>query len=129
MPRVEIRDEEEVVLARHEIRNLADELGFSIINKTRLATAVSELSRNLLVHGLGGHMYFKALREDDRVGIQCIFTDQGPGIEDVDQAMQDGFSTGRSLGQGLPGTRRLVDEFSITSEPGKGTTVEIRKWQ
>jgi serine/threonine-protein kinase RsbT len=129
LPKVEIRNEEDVVLARHEIRNLADELGFSIINKTRLATAVSELSRNILVHGQGGHMDFRALREEDRVGIQCIFTDQGPGIENVDQAMQEGFSTARSLGQGLPGTRRLVEDFAISSEPGKGTSVEIRKWQ
>ncbi len=129
MPKVEIRNEENIVLARHEIRNLADELGFSIINKTRLATAVSELSRNTLVHGQGGHMVFQALREEDRVGIQCVFSDEGPGIENVDEAMQEGFSTARSLGQGLPGTRRLVDDFAITSEPGKGTTVEIRKWQ
>ena len=129
MPKVEIRNEENIVLARHEIRNLADELGFSIINKTRLATAVSELSRNTLVHGLGGQLNFKPLREDDRVGIQCIFSDEGPGIENVDEAMQEGFSTARSLGQGLPGTRRLVDDFAITSEPGKGTTVEITKWQ
>ncbi|MCH8202795.1 MAG: anti-sigma regulatory factor [Proteobacteria bacterium] len=129
MPKVEIRNEENIVLARHEIRNLADELGFSIINKTRLATAVSELSRNTLVHGQGGQMVFQALREEDRVGIQCTFSDEGPGIENVDEAMQEGFSTARSLGQGLPGTRRLVDDFAITSEPGKGTTVEITKWQ
>lgn len=129
MPKVEIRNEENIVMARHEIRNLADELGFSIINKTRLATAVSELSRNTLVHGQGGYMVFQALRGEDRVGIQCVFSDEGPGIENVDEAMQEGFSTARSLGQGLPGTKRLVDEFSISSEPGKGTTVEIRKWQ
>lgn len=127
-PKVEIETEEDLIYARQQIRRLADELGFSIINKTRIATAVSEITRNLLIHGKGGYMEFGPVEDVNGWAIECIFIDHGPGIENIEFAIQDGFSTGTGLGKGLPGTKRLVDYFNINSELGKGTVVEIKKW-
>lgn len=130
MQRFDIKEEADIVRARSAARDLAGELGFSIVNKTRVATAVSELARNTLEHGLGGHMELEQLSADGRVGLRCIFVDEGPGIADVDQALTDGFTTcdGHSLGQGLPGAKRLVDTLEIISRPGDGTRVELVKW-
>lgn len=129
MEKVEIHSEHDVVLARTAARDLAGDQGFSVMTKTRIATAVSELARNVFLHGRGGYMEYEVINTANRVGIRCIFTDQGPGIPDIEKAMQDGFSTTETLGHGLPGARRLVDEFNITSPPGQGLKVEIIKWK
>ncbi|TNE51419.1 MAG: anti-sigma regulatory factor [Deltaproteobacteria bacterium] len=125
---IPIQEEYDVVKARQAARNLAGELGFSMINKTRVATAVSELARNTLVHGLGGTMRLESVTKGSRWGILCVFEDKGPGIADIPAAMGEGFSTSGTLGQGLPGARRLMDEMDIQSEEGVGTCIEVIKW-
>lgn len=125
---VGIKGSEDVVLARQIAREMAKELGFGLADQTRITTAVSELSRNIYLYAGTGRVVVKALSESAKKGIQIIAEDKGPGIPDIEMAMQDGYSTNKSLGQGLPGTRRLMDEFEIKSEVGKGTTVTIRKW-
>jgi serine/threonine-protein kinase RsbT len=107
----------------------AARLKFAEVEKTKLVTATSELGRNVLVHGAGGTMSLTELARDGRTGIELRFEDQGPGIPDIDQAMRDGFSTGTSLGLGLGGARRLVNEFSIESAPGEGTKVTVIQWK
>jgi serine/threonine-protein kinase RsbT len=99
------------------------------VERTKLVTAASELGRNLLVHGAGGTMTLQERERDGRAGIELCFADQGPGIPDIQQAMRDGFTTGGSLGLGLGGARRLVNEFSIESEPGRGTKVTVIQWK
>ena len=126
---VEINNEQHIVLARHFARSVAEKLGFRLVDKTRVATAVSELARNLYVHGGGGRMEVEEIHEGEKIGIRFIFVDKGPGIANVEQAMQDGFSTGKGLGQGLPGSKRLMDYLKIESEVGKGTRVEVVKWK
>ncbi len=128
MQLIEIRGEDDIVRARSVAREVAADLAFSMIDKTRVATAVSELARNTLVHGGGGEMQVVPVNGDDRCGVRCIFTDQGPGIPDIERAMGEGYSTANSLGQGLPGARRLSDDFQIESVIGEGTRVEIVKW-
>ncbi len=125
---VEIRNEDDIVRARNAARDFASELEFSVIDKTRIATAVSELARNTLVHGAGGQMQIAPAAHEGRRGIRCVFIDEGPGILDVEWAMGNGYSTANSLGQGLPGARRLSDGFHIESCVGRGTRVEITKW-
>ena len=129
METLEIQSENDIVLARQRVRTQADMLDYSLVDKTRIATAVSELARNVLVHGNGGHMQYETLTGNGKTGICCVFSDTGPGITDIEQAMVPGFSTGKGLGQGLSGSQRLMDEFTITSESGKGTRVEIIKWK
>lgn len=126
--KLDIQNEHDVVLARTAARDLAGEEGFSVMSKTRIATAVSELARNVFLHGDGGYMEYELVREKSKVGVRCIFVDQGPGIPDVEQAMADGFSSIATLGHGLPGARRLVDEFNIKSNTDQGVWVEIIKW-
>ena len=126
---IEIHNEQHIVLARQFARRVAEKLGFSLADKTRVATAVSELARNVYVHGGGGLMEIEEIHQDERIGIRFIFIDEGPGIANVEQAMQDGFSTSKGLGQGLPGSRRLMDDLQIESELGKGTKVETIKWK
>ena len=128
MIKVVISSEDDIVTARTKARHLAAEYGFSMIDKTRVATAVSELARNTLNHGGGGHMEICKATNGSKEGIRCLFRDQGPGIPDIEKALADGFSTRKSMGHGLPGARRLVDEFKIDSQPGAGTEVEIVKW-
>ena len=129
MNKVEIRSETDIVRARLAARDLAAEIGFSLINKTRIATAVSELARNVYRHGGGGFMEVYKREENGRVGMQCNFVDEGPGIPDIDQAMGEGFTTAGTLGQGLPGTRRLMDDLRVQSKVGEGTRVETIKWK
>ena len=126
---VEIHSETDIVLARRLARTMAESLGFSVMGKTRIATAVSELARNVYQHGGGGSMLLETINQQNRLGLQCVFIDQGPGIADITMAMMDGYSTGNTLGHGLPGSKRLVDEFEIHSEVGKGTQVKIVKWK
>lgn len=124
-----IQTEEDIVAARTAARDHATALGFSIVDKTRIATTVSELARNTLVHGGGGEMQIERTEDCGREGLRCIFIDEGPGIVDIERAMGEGFSSANSLGQGLPGARRLSDDFCIVSAAGEGTRVEVTKWK
>ncbi|BCS52011.1 anti-sigma regulatory factor [Geobacter sp. SVR] len=123
-----IQSDEDVILARQKVRSMAQELGFSLLDQTKLVTAVSELARNIVVHAGEGSIRVFRLEQAGRIGLTVRCEDHGPGIPDVGRAMREGFSTVGSLGLGLPGSRRLVDEFRIDSVPGKGTMVEVVKW-
>ena len=118
----------DVVTARQKGRELAMEVGFSGSDLTIIATAISEIARNIVVYAERGEITFNMVLESDRRGLVIVATDNGPGISDIEQAMQDGFSTGKSLGLGLPGAKRLMDEFDIVSEVGRGTTITMKKW-
>jgi serine/threonine-protein kinase RsbT len=102
--------------------------GFKSVDQTKFVTAVSELARNTLIYGRGGFMLLEALEVTSRKGLRIRFEDKGPGIPDIDQAMQNGFTTGHGLGLGLPGAKRLCNEFDIVSKPGEGTQVTIARW-
>lgn len=123
-----VRGEEDVVRVRVQARDLAVALGFDSFAVAAISTAASELTRNVWVHGGGGEAVVQSEEDGARHGIRMQFVDQGPGIADVDRAMRGGFSTRRSLGLGLSGTRRLVDEFQLESRVGVGTRVTIVKW-
>jgi anti-sigma regulatory factor (Ser/Thr protein kinase) len=127
--RVPISAGADLVTARAEARALAHRLGFPRPDPTLIATAVSELARNIVVHVGHGEVIMRALREDRRYGMLVVVRDEGPGIPDVDAALQDGYGSRGGFGLGLPGARRLMDEFEIESQPGKGTTVRMRKWR
>ncbi len=126
--RVEIRTDADVVTARQEARTMGAGLGFSSTDLTLLATAISEVARNITAYAGEGEVSLRALDVDGRRGVEVLAIDEGPGIDDVELAMQDGFTTGTGLGLGLPGTRRLVDEFELRTTPGAGTTVRLVKW-
>ncbi|KIQ57118.1 MULTISPECIES: anti-sigma regulatory factor [Pseudomonas] len=123
-----INIEQDVVLARQTARKLATECGMRLIDLTKLVTAVSELARNTMVYGGGGDMDWQILDEGDRVGLRLVFRDEGPGIADIKLAMTDGWTSGGGLGLGLTGAKRLVDEFELDTEPGKGTRITITRW-
>lgn len=123
-----IAQEPDVVLARQLVRKLAQESGMRLIDLTKLVTAVSELARNTLIYGGGGHMDWEVVEEGARVGVRLLFRDEGPGIPDVKLAMTDGWTSGSGLGLGLTGARRLVDDFQLDTEPGAGTRVTIARW-
>lgn len=127
--RVAINSDQDIVVARQKGRALAVELGFSAVDATFLATAISELARNIVAYARKGEIALIAIRGSQRQGITIQASDQGPGIRDVQQALRDGFSTSGSLGIGLPGVRRLMDEFEIKSSLGRGTTVVVTKWK
>jgi serine/threonine-protein kinase RsbT len=127
--RVAVHSDQDIVLARQKGRALAIELGFSAVDATFIATAISELARNIVAYARKGEITLGVVRGSRRTGITVVASDDGPGIPDVRQAMRDGFSTSGSLGLGLPGVQRLMDEFEITSRPGKGTTVTVKKWR
>jgi serine/threonine-protein kinase RsbT len=127
--RVTISSDQDIVLARQKGRSLALELGFSSGDATLIATAISELARNIVSYARNGEIILKDIQGSNRVGIAVTATDDGPGIPDVSQALRDGFSTSGSLGLGLPGVRRLMDEFEIVSKPGQGTKVGVKKWR
>lgn len=120
---------DDIVLVRQETRRWATQLGFSLVEATKMVTAASELARNALEHGGGGTVQFRVLERDLRRGLCLTFRDEGPGIPDLERAMTDGYSTGSGLGLGLSGSKRLVNDFSIDSAPGKGTTVRITRWR
>jgi serine/threonine-protein kinase RsbT len=126
--RVAIRTDSDVVTARQEARTMGAGLGFSSTDLTLLATAISEVARNITTYAGEGEVTLRALDENGRHGIEVLATDEGPGIADVELAMQDGYTTGSGLGLGLPGTRRLVDDFDLRTTPGAGTTVRLVKW-
>lgn len=127
--RVAINSDQDIVLARQKGRAMAAELGFSSGDSTLIATAISELARNIVSYARQGEITLKGVQGSSRVGILVVAEDDGPGIPDIRQALRDGFSTSGSLGLGLPGVRRLMDEFEITSQPGQGTTVAVKKWR
>jgi serine/threonine-protein kinase RsbT len=120
---------EDIIRVRQEARAQALELGFGLVDQTKLVTAASELTRNTMEFGGGGTVRLEVLNEQDRQGLRLTFVDQGPGISDVALAMKDGYSTGAGLGLGLGGSKRLVDEFEIISHAGKGTRVTITMWK
>jgi serine/threonine-protein kinase RsbT len=126
--RIAIESDADVVTARQRARELAADLELSSTDQTLLATAISEVARNITTYAQRGEVLVSIVHEADRRGIRVIARDQGPGIEDLDRALQDGYTTGGGLGLGLPGARRLVDDFSIDSSPGRGTTVTLVKW-
>lgn len=126
---VAINSDQDIVLARQKGRAMASELGFSSSDATFISTAISELARNIVSYARKGQITLKAVQGSSRVGILVIASDSGPGIPDIQQALRDGFSTSGSLGLGLPGVRRLMDEFEITSQPGQGTMVTVKKWR
>jgi serine/threonine-protein kinase RsbT len=123
-----IQTGDDVVRVRQHVRVAAAQNGLSLVDQTKLVTAASELARNTLVHGGGVARVEVVKSPNGRVGVKLQFTDEGPGIADVDLAMRDGWSSGSGLGLGLSGSRRLVDEFELTSKPGAGTSVVVVKW-
>jgi len=127
--RVAINSDQDIVLARQKGRAMAAELGFSAGDATLIATAISELARNIVSYARKGEIALKGIQGSNRPGMLVVASDNGPGIPDISQALRDGFSTSGSLGLGLPGVRRLMDEFEITSLPGRGTTVRVKKWR
>ena len=126
---VAINSDEDIILARQRGRALATEMGFVATDATLIATAISELARNIVSYACRGEVTLKIVNGSNRKGLSIIASDSGPGIRDLHQALRDGFSTSGSLGMGLPGVRRLMDEFEIVSEPGRGTTVTVKKWK
>jgi len=128
---VGIADEPDLLRVRTVLRQHAVSAGFGIVDQTKLVTAGSELARNILryANGAKADLLVELVQANGRTGLRATFSDQGPGIDDLDAALGDGYSTGGTLGLGLPGARRLVDEFSIDTAPGAGTRVTILKWQ
>jgi serine/threonine-protein kinase RsbT len=127
--RIAIESDLDVVAARQRARELAAELELTSTDQTLLATAISEVARNITTYATRGEVLLSIIRDNGgREGIRVIARDRGPGIEDIDQALQDGYTSGTGLGLGLPGARRLVDEFAIESVPSEGTTVTLVKW-
>jgi serine/threonine-protein kinase RsbT len=125
---VRVEHDGDVVAARQKGREMAAHVGFSGSDLTIIATAISEIARNIVVYAKHGDVTLAPLAEGGRRGILVVAKDSGPGIPNIEQAMRDGFSTGKSLGLGLPGARRLMDEFEVSSQVGVGTTVTMRKW-
>ena len=119
----------DIVAVRQRVRSLAVELGFSLVNQTKIVTAASELARNTVVHGGGGTVEIEVLVDGARRGIRLTFRDHGPGIPDLAAALRDGFTTGAGLGLGLGGARRLCNDFDLQSTPGDGTVVRIVRWR
>ena len=126
---VPIASSSDVVLARQKVRQWAMEMKFSLVDQTKLVTAASELARNALDHGKGGRMVIEQVENSIKNGLKLIFEDQGPGIADIEEALKDGFTTGGGMGLGLGGSKRLVNDFHIDSEPGKGTRITIVRWK
>jgi serine/threonine-protein kinase RsbT len=124
-----LRSDIDVVAARQGVTQWAREIGLTVLDRTKVVTAASELARNTVLHGHGGVMCLEIVRDGVRQGLRLTFEDQGPGIADIDRALEDGYTTGGGLGLGLPGARRLVDEFAVTSTQGVGTRVTILRWK
>lgn len=126
---LQLRTEQDIVHARQAVRKLAIELGFSLVEQTKMVTAASELARNTVTYGGGGALHWELLLEGIRKGLRLTFKDEGPGIADVGQAMTDGWTSGAGMGLGLSGAKRLVNEFEIETAVGKGTRVTITRWK
>ncbi|MFJ4623166.1 anti-sigma regulatory factor [Streptomyces sp. NPDC088812] len=126
--RLPIRTERDLVWVRQHVRQAAAALGFSLVEQTKLVTAASELARNTLVYGGGGEVDASPVSDGHHRGLRLVFSDDGPGIADLEQALSDGYTSGDGLGLGLGGARRLVHDFAIDSTPGAGTTVTVTSW-
>jgi serine/threonine-protein kinase RsbT len=126
--RLEVTTDQDVVRVRQLVRTVAVAVKLSLVDQTKVVTAASELARNTLVYGGGGTVQVDRVENGRRCGVRIVFTDQGPGIADLDLALTDGYTTGGGLGLGLSGARRLVDEFDIDTEVGKGTSITVTKW-
>ena len=124
-----IRSEEDIVKCRQLVRQFMQQLKFSLVDQTKMITAASELSRNTLVHGGGGQMRWQLVEDGLRRGLRLFFEDEGPGIPDLALALTDGWTSGGGMGLGLPGSRRLVNEFDLRSAPGQGTCVTVTRWK
>jgi len=124
-----LRSEHDIVLARQQVRKLTQELKFSLVDQTKMVTAASELARNALVYGHGGAMHWEVLQAESRTGLKLLFADEGPGIPNMELAMTDGWTSGKGLGMGLTGAKRLVNEFEIDSKVNGGTRVTITRWK
>ncbi len=124
-----IRAGEDVVRVRQAVRNRALELGFSLVDQTRIITAASEIARNTLDYGGGGEALIECVTVGIRKGLRLVFSDQGPGIADINKALEDGYTSGGGMGLGLSGAKRLVNEFDIKTSPGHGTTVTLVRWK
>jgi serine/threonine-protein kinase RsbT len=124
-----VSSSEDIVAVRQIVREWAVTAGFSLVDQTKMVTAASELARNLVLYGGGGTVRFEALNDGMKRGLRLVFEDEGPGIDDIERAMQDGFTTGNGLGLGLGGARRLVNDFEIHSKRGAGTRVAITRWK
>jgi len=124
-----LRTTQDIVLVRQAVRQWTLAQGFSLVDQTKLVTAASEIARNTVEYGGGGEARLESLEQGIRRGVRITFTDRGPGIADLQQALRDGFTTGNGLGLGLSGARRLCNEFEIESAPGKGTRVMIARWK
>jgi serine/threonine-protein kinase RsbT len=127
--RLPIRASEDVVAVRQQVRKAAQEIGLSLVDQTKVVTAASEIARNTLIHGRGGWGTVEVVENGGRRGVRAIFEDQGPGIPDIDRALQDGFTTAGGLGLGLGGAKRLSNEFEIESRPGQGTRITLVRWK
>lgn len=126
---IEVRSSTDIVLIRQAVRKWTAELGFSLVDQTKMITAASELARNTLDYGGGGSVRLESLHEGAKRGLRLVFEDQGPGIPDIERALTDGFTSGSGMGLGLGGSRRLVNEFEIDSRVGEGTKVTITRWK
>lgn len=124
-----LRSEHDIVLARQLVRRLSQEIGFSLVDQTKMVTAASELARNALVYGGGGTMLWEKVQTAERTGLKLLFADEGPGIPNLELAMTDGWTSGSGLGMGLTGTKRLVNDFHIDTKVDGGTRVTIVRWK
>ena len=124
-----IRSEQEIVGVRQMVRKLTQEIKFSLVDQTKMVTAASELARNTLIYGRGGDVRWEIIVDGMRTGLRLTFEDQGPGIPNIELALMDGWTSGGGLGMGLSGAKRLVNEFNLDTEPGKGTRVSIARWK
>lgn len=124
-----IRASDHVVQVRQAVRKWAVEAGFSLVDQTKMITAASELARNTLDYGGGGTLRLESLQDGSRKGLRLVFEDQGPGIPDVEKALTDGYTTGKGMGMGLSGSRRLVNEFDLVTRVGEGTKITITRWK
>ena len=124
-----LKNSSDVVIARQKVRQVATELRFSLVDQTKLVTAASELARNALDHGGGGQMTLEVVNGVSKTGLRLVFEDSGPGIPDIEAALKDGYTTGSGMGLGLGGSKRLVNEFAIESQVGKGTKVTVVRWK
>lgn len=124
-----IQNSADIVIVRQQVRTLAGEIGLSLVDQTKIVTAASELARNTLDHGRGGHVQLELLKNGTRAGLKLVFEDRGPGIKDIALAMTDGYTTGGGLGLGLSGSKRLVNDFDIQSKLGEGTRITVVRWK
>lgn len=124
----ELKSEEDIITARAAVKRVAALLGLSPVNQTKVVTAASELARNTIEHGHGGHMVMEVIEANMKKGLRLIFEDQGPGMVSIEQALKDGYTSGGGMGLGLGGSKRLMDEFEISSAVGEGTRVSVTKW-